>query len=140
MVITGGRIKTWDPSDQRSEDLGPPQGLLAASADNKVYVQWDKSRDRTVRYKVLYGPGSGAYTHEHVTAGRSLVLEDLQPGKKYHAAICGLDDHGRPGPLSSGITFVAGDEPQKPEIELPLSFQLKLLWTGLVESLERNFL
>ena len=140
MVVTGGRIKTWDPSDQRSEDLGPPQGLLAASAEKKVYIHWDKSRDRTVRYKVFYGPGSGAYTHEYVTAGRSLVLEDLQPGKKYYTAICGLDKNGRQSPLSSEITFVAGDEPQKPEIELPLSFQLKLLWTGLMESLERNFL
>ena len=140
LVVTGGRIRTWSPQALDSDRLDPPPGLLAASADNGVYLHWDRSWDRTVAYKIYCRGQGDSALRSYVTQDTSLLLSDLTKGGRYYAAISGLDGQGNESRLCPEIAFTAGAPFTPPALKVPLFFQIKFLWTGLLEKLEDNIL
>lgn len=131
VVIPGRRTQTWTPELRPATGPRPPRGLVSASGNDGVYFHWEASRDRTRDYKIYYGRQPGQYDREYITGSNSVRIEDLDIGRRYYATVAGMDEKGEEGPAADEISFLAGKPVPEMEIDLPVSFQVRVMLTSL---------
>lgn len=81
--------------------------LLAFPTQAQVTAVWDASRDaKTVGYKLYYGEAENEYTHcIDVGNQTSYVIDGLDEGKVYYAAVSAYDPYGVESDLSNKVTW-----------------------------------
>ncbi len=130
LIVTGGRVKIVDEKCC-TKPPAAPRGLLASSLKGSTYILWDEAPGNPTGYRVYLGRQTGKYDETFETDDVNLVLTDLTDGNSYYVTVGAIFEDGKEI-RTDELSFVAGESAPKGGLSLPIKFQLKVLWAGVL--------
>jgi len=124
--------------------LAPPKGLLAVSGKKGIYLHWEKAQGSPKKYKIYGGTQSGEYDlfFEQQSNQTTLHLLELEKGKvfeqekSYFFTVVSVNENDIESEKSSEIEFVYQGPPEKRKMNVPIKFQLKILWATVLSYID----